>query len=80
MIHLYIAYYNQPRPALQSTFGTKNRPLPYQPHCEPHSVRKTASYRTNRAANHIRYEKPPPAVPTAPQILVYKIILCYKIF
>ena len=31
MIHLYIAYYNQPRPALQSTFGTKNRPLPYQP-------------------------------------------------
>ena len=66
MIHLYIAYYNQPRPALQSTFGTKNRLLPYQPHCELHSVRKTVSC-TNRTANRIPYEKTPPAVPNAPQ-------------
>ena len=59
MIHLNIAYYNQPRPALQSAFRTKNRLLPYQPHCEPHSVRKNASYRTKCTANRIPYEKTP---------------------
>ena len=53
MIHLYIAYYNQPRPALRTAFRTKNRLLPYQPHCEPHSVRKTAPGRTNRAPYRI---------------------------
>ena len=65
MIHLYIAYYNQLRPALQTTFGTKNRLLPYQMHRKPHSVRKTAPCRTNRTANRIPYEKPPLTVPNA---------------
>ena len=66
--------YQNPPPAvpnaLQSTFRTKNRlyrTLPCQMHCKAHSVRKTAFYRTNRNANRIPYQKPPPAVQTATQ-------------